>query len=98
MFRLTSEEAARLRLQSATTKPGRGGSGYLPTAFTEHGAVMLASGLNSPIAVAAGIQLVRAFVQLRESWRHIESWPVASTSWRAGTTRSSGWGSKPSGS
>jgi hypothetical protein len=33
--------------------------------FTEHGAVMLASVLNSPIAVAASIQVVRAFVQLR---------------------------------
>lgn len=54
-----------MRLPSATTKPGRGGSGYLPTAFTEHGAVMLASVLNNPIAFAAGIQVVRAFVQLR---------------------------------
>jgi hypothetical protein len=33
--------------------------------FTEHGAVMLASVLNSPIAVGASIQIVRAFVQLR---------------------------------
>lgn len=38
----------------------------LPFAFTEHGALMLASVLNSPIAVKASIQVVRAFVKLRE--------------------------------
>lgn len=38
----------------------------LPYAFTEHGAVMLASVLNSPVAVQASIQVVRAFVRLRE--------------------------------
>jgi hypothetical protein len=37
-----------------------------PYAFTEHGAVMLASVLNSPIAVKASIQVVRAFIRLRE--------------------------------
>jgi len=38
----------------------------LPHAFTEHGAVMLASVLNSRIAVEASIQVVRAFVRLRQ--------------------------------
>ena len=38
----------------------------LPFAFTEHGAVMLASVLNSPTAVAASILVVRAFIRLRE--------------------------------
>lgn len=38
----------------------------LPYAFTEHGAIMLATVLNSPIAVRASIQIVRAFVRLRE--------------------------------
>ena len=37
-----------------------------PYAFTEHGAVMLASILNSPIAVKTSIMVVRAFVQLRK--------------------------------
>lgn len=37
----------------------------LPHAFTEHGAVMLASVLNSPTAVQASLQVVRAFVRLR---------------------------------
>jgi len=66
MFRLTSKEARLLRSQIATSKPGRGGSRYRPNAFTEHGAVMLASVLNSPVAVQASIQVVRAFVKLRE--------------------------------
>ena len=67
MFQLTVEEAGLLRSQFATLEgQGRGRHRkYLPYAFTEHGAVMLASVLNSPIAVAASIQVVRAFVRLR---------------------------------
>lgn len=38
----------------------------LPYAFTEHGAVMLAAVLNSPTAVQASLQVVRAFVRLRQ--------------------------------
>jgi hypothetical protein len=38
----------------------------LPYAFTEHGAVMLATVLNSPIAVHASIHVVRAFIRLRK--------------------------------
>jgi hypothetical protein len=34
--------------------------------FTEHGAIMLASVLNSPVAVQASVRVVRAFVRLRE--------------------------------
>ncbi|HVC09039.1 MAG TPA: hypothetical protein VNH15_03770 [Elusimicrobiota bacterium] len=45
-----------------TSKPRRGGRRYPPYAFTEHGAVMLAAVLNSDAAVAASIQIVRAFV------------------------------------
>ena len=37
-----------------------------PRAFTEHGAIMLAAVLNSPVAIHASVQIVRAFVQLRE--------------------------------
>ena len=68
MFRLTPEEAfslKRSRTQNATLKRGQNIK-YLPFAFTEHGAVMLASVLNSSIAVRASIQVVRAFVRLRE--------------------------------
>ena len=65
MFQLTNEEFQSLRSQFAISKLGRGGRRYLPYAFTEHGAVMLASVLNSPAAVAASLQVVRAFVRLR---------------------------------
>ena len=41
-------------------------SPHLPYAFTEHGASMLATVLNSPVAVQASIQVVRAFIKLRE--------------------------------
>lgn len=68
MFSLTSEEWAGLRSQSVTSnkKGGRGGRRYAPYAFTEHGAMMAASVLNTPRAVEVGIYVVRAFVQLRE--------------------------------
>ena len=65
MFRLSAAEVTSLISQIATSNKGRGGRHKLPYAFTEHGAVMLASVLNSPVAVAASIQVVRAFVQLR---------------------------------
>jgi len=65
LFQLTAEEWQALMLQSATSKEGRGGRRKLPFAFTEHGAVMLASVLNTPIAVRANVQVVRAFVRLR---------------------------------
>jgi hypothetical protein len=66
MFQLTAEEADSLRSQFATSNAGRGGRRYLPFAFTEHGAVMLASVLNSPQAVEVSVYVVRAFVRLRE--------------------------------
>ena len=65
MFRLNAEEAFVLRSQFATSKPGRGGRRYLPYAFTEHGAIMAASILNSPRAIEVSVYVVRAFVQLR---------------------------------
>lgn len=67
MFQLTLEEARVLRSsrsQIATLNRGQNLK-YAPYAFTEHGAVMLAAVLNSPVAIAASIQVVRAFVQLR---------------------------------
>jgi len=66
MFQLTKEETESLRSQFATSKTGRGGRRTLPYVFTEHGAVMLANVLNSPTAVQASIQVVRAFIRLRE--------------------------------
>lgn len=66
MFRLTAQEVRALRSHFATSKPGRGGRRHHPNVFTEHGAVMLASVLNSPVAIQASIQVVRAFIKLRE--------------------------------
>jgi hypothetical protein len=42
------------------------GAAYRPIAFTEHGAIMAATVLNSPEAVAMSVFVVRAFMQMRE--------------------------------
>lgn len=67
-FRLSAIEAGaifRSRSRIATLNRGQNLK-YLPMAFTEHGAVMLASVLSSRTAVNASVQIVRAFVRLRE--------------------------------
>lgn len=66
MFQLTEDEDQALKSQIATAKTGRGGRRTRPYVFTEHGAMMAASVLNTPRAVAASIYVVRAFVQMRE--------------------------------
>jgi len=80
MFQLTEDEHESLRSQNATLnkyeslrsqfvtlKTGRGQHRkYLPYVFTEHGAIMAATILNSPKAVEMSVFIVRAFVQLRE--------------------------------
>ncbi|MEK7858855.1 MAG: ORF6N domain-containing protein [Elusimicrobiota bacterium] len=66
IFRLSAREFADLMLQFATSSSNYGGRRKLPYAFTEHGAIMLASVLNSPVAVRASVHVVRAFVRLRE--------------------------------
>lgn len=66
MFQLDDGEYASLISQIATSKTGRGGRRKLPLAFTEHGALMAATVLNSPRAVEMSLYVVRAFVQLRE--------------------------------
>ena len=65
-FQLTQREFADLISQIAISKKGPGGRRKLPWVFTEHGALMLASVLNSPIAVEASVRVVRAFVLMRE--------------------------------
>jgi hypothetical protein len=64
-FQLTAEELTNLKSQIATSS-FHGGRRYRPWVFTEHGAIMLASVLNSDIAVQASVRVVRAFVRLRE--------------------------------
>jgi phage regulator Rha-like protein len=67
MFQLAAEETSSLRSQIATLKTGRGQHRkYLPYVFTEHGAIMAATILNSPRAIEMSVYVVRAFVQLRE--------------------------------
>src|SRR6202167_275136 len=66
MFQLTEKEHAALRSQIATSKKSRGGRRYTPYAFTEHGAIMAATVLNSERAVQMSVFVVRAFVRLRE--------------------------------
>jgi hypothetical protein len=64
LFELTSAEVSALMMQNATSKPGRGGRRKLPLAFTEHGATMAATVLNSPRAAEMTVYVVRAFVKL----------------------------------
>jgi len=66
MFQLNKEEFDNLKSQFATSSSGWGGRRKLPYAFTEHGAIMAASVLNSKRAVAVSIFVVRAFVKLRQ--------------------------------
>ena len=66
MFQLTDEEFAALRSQFATSNEGRGGRRYLPYVFTEHGAIMAATILNSQRAVDMSVFVVRAFVEYRQ--------------------------------
>lgn len=65
MFELTKEEYASLRTQFATSK-SRGGTRYMPFAFTEHGVAQLSSVLNSDIAIEINIQIIRAFIAVRQ--------------------------------
>ena len=65
VFKLDNDEFESLISQIVTSKAGRGGPRKLPYVFTEHGAVMLASVLNSETAVRASIAVVRAFVKMR---------------------------------
>jgi phage regulator Rha-like protein len=69
MFQLTFEETESLRSQIATSNRGRGGRRYRPYAFTEHGAIMAASVINSHRAIEVSVYVVRAFVKLREMLR-----------------------------
>jgi len=67
MFRLSAEEAESLRSQNVTLESGRGQHRkYLPNVFTEQGVAMLSSVLRSQRAVRVNIEIMRAFVRLRQ--------------------------------
>lgn len=77
MFRLSAGEAASLRSQFVTletaseTESLRGRHAkYLPQAFTEQGVAMLSSVLKSKRAVAVNVEIMRAFVRLRDMIGH----------------------------
>jgi hypothetical protein len=65
-FQLTRQELRRLISQNATSSSGHGGVRKLPWVFTEHGAIMAATVLNSPQAVQMSVFVVRAFIKMRE--------------------------------
>lgn len=64
MFELSRDEFESLRSQIATSK--RGGTRYVPMAFTEQGVAMLSSVLNSAVAIQVNIQIIRIFTKMRE--------------------------------
>jgi hypothetical protein len=67
MFELTESEWRSLRSQFVTLEAGRGQHRkYKPKAFTEQGVAMLSSVLRSDRAIAVNIQIMRAFVRMRE--------------------------------
>jgi hypothetical protein len=67
MFRLSAKELEHWRSQFVMSNPGaRMGLRRAPLAFTEHGALMAATVLNSPRAVETSLFVVRAFVRLRQ--------------------------------
>ena len=75
MFQITLGEMENLRFQFGTSSSNlpdlwnkHGGRRYLPHAFTEQGVAMLSGLLNSDRAVAANIEIMRAFVRLRHSF------------------------------
>jgi hypothetical protein len=83
MFQLTSEEFEGLRFQIETleksgkplrlqneTSKGRGGTRYMPYAFTEQGVAMLSGILNSDKAISMNIAIMRAFVEVRRILFH----------------------------
>lgn len=66
MFQLTKEETAGLTFQTGISNTGRGGRRYLPHVFTEQGVAMLSSVLRSKKAATVNIEIMRAFVRLRD--------------------------------
>ena len=77
MFQLMQQEVADLRSQIATSSSvdirsqfataSKRNIRFLPSAFTEHGAIMAANVLNSPEAIQMSVFVVRAFIKMREA-------------------------------
>ena len=74
MFELTAEEVSALRCQNGILKTRRGQhSKYLPFAFTEEGVAMLSGVLRSKVAVQVNINIMRAFVAVRQAIAALQS-------------------------
>jgi hypothetical protein len=70
-FRLTQAETVEMRSQIVTSR--HGGRRYLPYAFTEQGVAMMSSVLRSQQAISVNIEIMRAFVRMRQLlWNHHE--------------------------
>ena len=68
VIQLSGEEWESLRSQTVISK-AKGGTRYLPFAFTEHGALQAANVLRSPRAVQMSVFVIRAFIKMREALR-----------------------------
>ncbi len=66
-FQLSPHEWKILRSQNVISTEGHGGTRYLPYAFTEHGAIMAATVLNSERAIEMSVFVVLAFVRMRRA-------------------------------
>lgn len=66
-FQLAPHEVTGMWSQIVTTSPRFRSPKYRPSAFTEHGAIMAATVLNSPRAVQMSVFVVRAFVRMRQA-------------------------------
>jgi ORF6N domain-containing protein len=66
MFELNEKEFSALRSQFATSNKSRGGTRYLPMAFTEHGVLQLSNILKSKRAVQVSFKIIDVFVRLRQ--------------------------------
>ena len=66
-FQLSPHELKLLRSQNVISSEGHGGARYRPHAFTEHGAIMAATVLNSERAVEMSVFVVLAFVRMRRA-------------------------------
>lgn len=71
MFELTKEEFEVLRCRNFTSK-NRGGTRYMPYAFTQEGVAMLSGLLRSEVAIKANIYIMRAFVRMRSTLASVE--------------------------
>jgi hypothetical protein len=88
MFQLSAEEFGSLKSQIVISKQG-GLRRATPYAFTEQGVAMLSSVLRSKRAVRVNIEIMRAFVKLREMMARHKDLAVSSGRWSRSTTRSS---------